>query len=70
MDSGRVSQTAVREARERGIKVGLLRPISLYPFPEQRIRELAPKVKEILVVEMNAGQMLQDVRLAVEGVTR
>ncbi len=67
--SGRVSQTAVREARERGIKVGLLRPISLYPFPEQRIRELAPKVKEILVVEMNAGQMLQDVRLAVEGVT-
>lgn len=65
--AGRVCQTAVTEAREQGIKVGLLRPISLYPFPERRIRELAEKVKKILVVEMNAGQMLYDVRLAVEG---
>ena len=67
--SGRVSQTAVTAAREQGIKVGLHRPISLYPFPEKRIEELARQAKEILVVEMNSGQMLQDVRLAVEGVT-
>ncbi|MBN1265778.1 MAG: 3-methyl-2-oxobutanoate dehydrogenase subunit VorB [Anaerolineales bacterium] len=65
--AGRVCQTAITEAREQGVKVGLLRPVSLYPFPGQRIRELAPNVREILVVEMNAGQMLYDVRLAVEG---
>jgi len=65
--SGRVAQTAVREARAAGIKVGLLRPISVYPFPTERIRALAEQVQALLVVEMNAGQMLEDVRLAVEG---
>lgn len=65
--SGRVAQTAVKKMRARGIKVGLFRPISLYPFPEQRINELAHQVKNILVVEMNAGQMVEDVRLAVNG---
>ncbi|MGD8848292.1 MAG: 3-methyl-2-oxobutanoate dehydrogenase subunit VorB [Anaerolineales bacterium] len=65
--AGRIAQSAVREAREEGIKVGLLRPISLYPYPYDAVREVADKVKRILVVEMNAGQMLEDVRLAVEG---
>jgi 2-oxoglutarate/2-oxoacid ferredoxin oxidoreductase subunit alpha len=47
--------------------VGLFRPISLFPFPEQRLAELSQQVRAMLVVEMNAGQMLQDVRLAAEG---
>ncbi len=64
---GRVCQTVVREAREQGLKVGLLRPITLWPFPGQRIAALAEQVKGILTVEMNAGQMVEDVRLAVEG---
>jgi 2-oxoglutarate ferredoxin oxidoreductase subunit alpha len=64
---GRVCQTVVREAREEGIKVGLLRPVTLWPFPSARLAELAEKVRGMLVVEMNAGQMLDDVRLAVEG---
>jgi len=65
--SGRVGLSAVKQARELGIKIGLLRPISLYPFPEERIAQLAAQVKSFLVVEMNAGQMLQDVRLAANG---
>jgi len=64
---GRICQTAVREAREAGLKVGLLRPVTLWPFPQARIQELCEQVKGILVVEMNAGQMVDDVRLAVEG---
>lgn len=64
---GRICRTVVREARANGLKVGLLRPISLWPFPSERIAELAENVKGILVVEMNAGQMVEDVRLAVEG---
>ena len=64
---GRICQTVVRDARGKGMKVGLLRPISLWPFPSERIAELADQVKGILTVEMNAGQMVQDVRLAVEG---
>lgn len=65
--SGRVALTAVKQARARGMKVGLLRPISLYPFPAQRIEELARQAKGMLVVEMNAGQMVEDVRLAANG---
>ncbi|MCJ7513350.1 MAG: 3-methyl-2-oxobutanoate dehydrogenase subunit VorB [Anaerolineales bacterium] len=65
--AGRIAQSAVKTAREAGVRVGLLRPISLYPYPYQRIRELASQVKGMLVVEMNSGQMLDDVRLAVEG---
>lgn len=64
---GRICQTVVREARAQGIKVGLLRPITLWPFPSVRIAELAAQAKGILTVEMNAGQMVEDVRLAVEG---
>ena len=65
--AGRVAQSAMKTAREEGIKVGLLRPISLYPYPFERIRALSEQVKAVLVVEMNSGQMLDDVRLAVEG---
>ncbi len=64
---GRVCQTVVREARRAGMRVGLLRPITVWPFPSARIAQLAEQVRGILVVEMNAGQMLEDVRLAVEG---
>jgi 2-oxoglutarate ferredoxin oxidoreductase subunit alpha len=63
---GRICQTVVREARAKGIKAGLLRPITLWPFPSARIAELAGQVRGILTVEMNAGQMIEDVRLAVE----
>ena len=65
--AGRIAQSAIIMAREDGIKVGLLRPISLYPYPYDAVAELTDKVKMILVVEMNAGQMIEDVRLAVEG---
>lgn len=64
---GRICKTALRSARRAGLKVGLLRPISLWPFPEQRLFELAGQVQRILVVEMNAGQMLLDVQAAVQG---
>lgn len=67
--AGRVASTAVRYARNEGIKVGLFRPITLAPFPYQRIKELSTKVKHILVVEMNTGMMLEDVQLAVQGKT-
>ncbi len=62
--SARVCQKTVDLAREKGIKVGLLRPITLFPFPKKPIAALAKKVKGMLVVEMNAGQMIEDVQLA------
>jgi 2-oxoglutarate ferredoxin oxidoreductase subunit alpha len=64
---GRICQTVVREARAKGLRVGLLRPVTLWPFPSARLAELAQQVRGMLVVEMNAGQMLEDVRLSVEG---
>jgi len=64
---GRVCYTAMKQARSEGIKVGLLRPITLWPYPSARIAELAEQVHGILAVEMSAGQMVEDVRLAVEG---
>lgn len=63
--SARLSQKAVDLLRAEGIKVGLLRPITLYPFPTEIISKLADQVKGILTVEMSAGQMIEDVRLAV-----
>jgi 2-oxoglutarate ferredoxin oxidoreductase subunit alpha len=63
--AGRVAKTAIREARRRGIRAGLLRPITLFPFPYEPLEWLATSVQAILVVEMNAGQMIDDVRLAV-----
>ena len=65
--SARISQKAVQLARAKGIKAGLLRPITLFPFPQVRISELADKVKGFLSVEMSAGQMVEDVRLSVNG---
>ena len=65
--AGRISQSAVKVLREQGHRVGLLRPISLHPYPYDRVRALAEQVRALLVVEMNSGQMLDDVRLAVQG---
>lgn len=65
--AGRVALSAVRAARAAGIKVGLFRPLTLSPFPEKELKERAAVAKAILVVEMNSGQMLDDVKLAVEG---
>jgi len=65
--AGRISQSAMKMAREEGIRVGIFRPISLYPFPYELIKEIREKVRAILVVEMSGGQMLEDVKLAVEG---
>lgn len=65
--AARISQKVVDLAKEEGIEVALLRPITLWPFPEDAIRDLATRVKGILTVEINAGQMVYDVRYAVEG---
>ena len=63
----RIGQKAMEIAREEGIKVGILRPITLWPFPKDAIARYADKVKGMLVAELNAGQMIEDVRLAVNG---
>lgn len=65
--SARVCMKAVLIARDQGIKVGLLRPITLFPFPSKRIYELAGNIKGILSVEMSQGQMIEDIQLAVKG---
>ena len=62
--AARIAKTAIRQAREEGIRVGLFRPITVFPFPYAELQEAAQD--EILVVELSAGQMLQDVRLAVQ----
>lgn len=64
--SARICQKTVEIAREQGIKLGLLRPITLWPFPKKAIASYVDKVKGILSVELNAGQMVEDIRLAVE----
>ncbi len=65
--AGRIALTAVRNARAEGIKVGLFRPISLSPFPFSQVDELVKSSQGILVTEMNTGQMLEDVKMAVKG---
>jgi 2-oxoglutarate ferredoxin oxidoreductase subunit alpha len=65
--SARIAKTAVNLARSRGIRAGLVRPITLFPFPERVLAETAERVERFLVVEMNLGQMVEDVRLAVNG---
>jgi 2-oxoglutarate ferredoxin oxidoreductase subunit alpha len=65
--SARICQKAMDIARDKGIKIGLLRPITLYPYPYKRLEELASQVKMMLSVELNSGQMVEDVRLAVKG---
>ncbi len=65
--SSRICQKVVDLGREKEIKIGLLRPITLYPYPYKRLRELADQVNFMLTVEMSAGQMVEDVKLSVEG---
>ena len=65
--AARIAEKAIEMARQQGIKVGLLRPITLWPFPTNEIAEAAKKTKGVLVAEINAGQMIEDVRLAVNG---
>ena len=65
--SARIGQKAVELARQEGYKVGLLRPITLFPFPTVEISKMADQVKGMLTVELSAGQMVEDVRLAVNG---
>ncbi len=65
--TARIALTAVRKARAAGIKVGLVRPVTLWPFPEKAISEIAGRVKAILTVEMSLGQMVDDVKIAANG---
>lgn len=68
--SARVCQKSVDLARQEGIKVGLLRPITLFPFPKNAVKKYQDKVKGFLAVEMSAGQMVEDVQLVVGGTTK
>lgn len=63
--SARIAQKAIKLGREKGIRAGLLRPITLFPFPTEAIQRLATQVKGILSLELSAGQMVEDIRLAV-----
>lgn len=65
--TSRIVRAAISEARHERLRVGMLRPITLWPFPEAQIQKLAKKAKAFLVVEMSAGQMLEDVKLSVLG---
>jgi 2-oxoglutarate ferredoxin oxidoreductase subunit alpha len=65
--AGRIAQSAVAAARQQGLRAGLLRPVTLFPFPSERLAGLAARARGLLVVEMNAGQMLDDVRIAAAG---
>ena len=67
--AARIAEKGVELAREQGIRAGLFRPITLWPFPSKALAEMARGKRHILVAEINAGQMVQDVRLAVEGRT-
>jgi 2-oxoglutarate ferredoxin oxidoreductase subunit alpha len=66
--AARICMKTIELARAEGLKVGLLRPITLWPFPTKELRRYADQVKGMLSVELNAGQMVEDVRLAVNGV--
>ncbi len=64
---GRICKTVISKLRDKGLKAGLIRPISLWPFPDEAIKKAAKRARCILVIEMSAGQMVEDVRLAVNG---
>jgi 2-oxoglutarate ferredoxin oxidoreductase subunit alpha len=66
----RICQKSVKLARANGIKAGLLRPVTLFPFPEEILLKMAGRLKGILTVEMSAGQMIEDVKLAVNGTVK
>ena len=65
----RISKSAVNDLRAKGIKVGLIRPITLYPYPEKIINDVAKQdsVRKFVTIELSMGQMIEDVRLAVNG---
>ena len=63
----RIVKTVIDNAKKEGINIGLIRPITLFPFPEKIIAETSEKVNNFLVVEMSLGQMVEDVKLAVNG---
>jgi 2-oxoglutarate ferredoxin oxidoreductase subunit alpha len=65
--AARIAKGAIKRLRETGLNVGIFRPITLWPFPTRELREVAEKVKNFLVFEMSTGQMLEDVRLALQG---
>ena len=65
--AARVSKNAINEARKKGIKVGMIRPITLWPFPTKQFEHAAEKVKSFISVELSMGQMIEDIRLAVNG---
>ncbi|MFV1956962.1 MAG: 3-methyl-2-oxobutanoate dehydrogenase subunit VorB [bacterium] len=65
--AARIAKTAVSQARKAGMKAGLFRPVTVYPYPKKRFAEISERVKDFLVVEMNTGQMLEDVKLSVAG---
>ena len=65
--TSRNGKTAAKLCRQKGLKVGILRPITLFPFPNKRLQELSKTVKKFITVEVNMGQMVNDVRLAVNG---
>ena len=65
--ASRICEAAVDELRQDGIKAGLLRPVTLYPYPYTRVSELSARMKSVMSIELNLGQMVTDVRLAVEG---
>ncbi len=62
----RIARSAIRQLRAQGHKPGLFRPVTLYPFPDEALRALAPG-RRFLVIEQNTGQMVEDVRLALNG---
>ena len=68
--SARICQKSIQLARDKGIKAGLLRPITLFPFPKKPLKEMVPKLRGILSVEMSTGQMVEDVLLAINGRVR
>ena len=63
--AARVSKNAINEARKQGIKVGMIRPITLWPFPEKQFKKASEKINKFISVELSMGQMIEDVRLAV-----
>ena len=65
--AARIAKGAIKRVREKGLRVGLIRPISLWPFPSKTIKDASKKTRHFFVFEMNMGQMIEDVRLALEG---
>ena len=65
--AARIAKGSIKKARENNLKVGMLRPITLWPFPSEKLMDLAKRIKHFFVFEMNMGQMVEDVRLALEG---